>query len=370
MFEISFGSEIPTNNQPHLQRSKIFFAEDFLTTMPSSMSSHRAHYSHSKSPTKSKSKQRHQSKERTSHEEPEWSDERTLEHLHGKKKSHGFSVSPTRASRYSSGGGGGDDHDDPHESDDSGSEDSHSGSDDNSEDSEYEENGAAAEDDDMPPPAPNALMRTESVVRKKKFDDIIDDIIEDDDDIDLLEARLKIMKAKKKANNIFTVSDKEFDEVQEHLESTMKYAIRNEVWNLITKGHHLQLRRELLKDKVSRAECIDHFFRVNNVSHRMSRMASTAAKTAIDYARNEDLLREDATGNFMRTGNFRSTPRKAPIRPKMDESSSSHDTRGRKRKQSPVAHDIDNEAMHTPTKSSGQKKKKHSSKSKHSEMYQ
>lgn len=335
------------------------------------MSSHRTHHSRSKSPSKNKNKQRRHSKEHLPHEEPEWTDEQTLDHLHGKKKTHGFSLSPTHKSRYSSGSGGGDGHGDPNDSgDDTASDESRSeseGSPENSDDSEYEEEGAA---EDGIPPSPNALVRTESIVRKKKFDEMIDDIIEDDADIDLLEARLKIMKAKKKANNIFTVSEKEFEEVQEHLENTMKFAIRNEVWNLISKGHHLQLRRELLKDKVSRSECIDHFFRVNNVSHRMTRMASAAAKSAIEYTRDEHLLREDATGNFMRTGNFRSTPRKAPARAKMDTDSPTHDTRGRKRKQSPVAHDINNEPMHTPTKHSGPKKKKHSSKPKHSEMYQ
>ena len=181
-------------------------------------------------------------------------------------------------------GGDGDDDDGDHHNDDgpsgtesdnseSGSEHSRESSDED-ETSDYE--GAA---EDVPPPPPgHGLVRTESVRRKKQADEMIDSFIDDDDDIELLEARLKIMKAKKKANNIFTVSEEEFGNVQDRLESAMKYAVRNEVWNLITKGHHLQLRRELLKDKVSRNECIDHFFRVNNVSHRMSRMASAAAK--------------------------------------------------------------------------------------------
>ena len=316
-----------------------------------------------KSPRMNTHKKRRSSKEKLV--ESEYVADEMYAQQFSKKKT--YVNAPADGSHYAMGGDGGDDDGDHHNDGPSGTEsdNSESGSEhsressDEDETSDYE--GAA---EDVPPPPPgHGLVRSESVRRKKQADEIIDSFIDDDDDLELLEARLKIMKAKKKANNIFTVSEEEFGNVQDRLESAMKYAVRNEVWNLITKGHHLQLRRELLKDKVSRNECIDHFFRVNNVSHRMSRMASAAAKSAIDYARDEDLLREEATGNFVRTGNFRSTPRKDPNKAKMEQMSPTRETRGRKRHQSPVAQDIEDEPLHTPTKHDS-KKKKHRSKSK------
>ena len=100
--------------------------------------------------------------------------------------------------------------------------------------------------------SPVRLVRTTSVKRKEKIDQAIVDLVGDDEDeLDEILARIKVLKAKKHADNLFKVTDEGFEELHERVQESFVFTIKQEVWNLVTKGPNLLKRRELLRDKVA-----------------------------------------------------------------------------------------------------------------------
>lgn len=208
---------------------------------------------------------------------------------------------------------GDDDHDDDDHGDDSdGSDEDDDDSEQNgTEDDDYEDSEA----DERMQPSPIRLVRTVSVKRKETIDQALEDLIGDDEEeLDEILARVKVLKAKRHADNLFKISDEGFMELNERIQESFVFTIKQEVWNLVTKGPNLLKRRELLRDKVAQHECLDQFFEKNDISHRLRDIISSAAKKTMEFVEDPERIREETFGNFVKSGgNFRETPRKAKL---------------------------------------------------------
>lgn len=220
--------------------------------------------------------------------------------------------------RFVRDGGDDDDHDDDHGDDSDGSDEDDDAEHDGTEDDDYEERSEEDEEseaDERMQPSPVRLVRTVSVKRKEKIDQALEDLIGDDEEeLDEILARVKVLKAKRHADNLFKITDEGFEELNERIQESLVFSIKQEVWNLVTKGPNLLKRRELLRDKVAQHECLDQFFEKNDISHRLHGIISSAAKNAMEFVRDPERIREETFGNFVKSGgNFRETPRKARL---------------------------------------------------------
>ena len=351
-----------------------------------------------KSPRSPHTSHSSKSKKYNKNSDPEWYDEsrymkkkspiqREIEHevMHDDDDMEPEKSRPNHKHRRSHGSSGGDDHDDPPSGDEEDSEDNgtddYSGSEDESSvgsgDDESEADEDMAAEAEAAVRTPTKLQRSESVRVKQEIDRVIIDLAGDDqaeleEKLALIQERVKVMKAKVNAENLFVLGEETMHEVEMRITESIKFAVKNELWNLVTKGSQLATRRELLRDRVTKHQCLDQFFERNHISHSLKNVVSSAAKKVMNFVSDEDALRSETFGAFLESnGNFKMTPRKANAMKKQEAAEETMTrSRGRPRKRSHDIEEYTTVVLHNdehvkqpgqPVRHKKHKKRKHSS---------
>ena len=169
--------------------------------------------------------------------------------------------------------------------------------------------------------------------RKTKLNERLNVLSEDD--ISAVKVPIRHLETRKVAEDIFIVQEDTLIKAEENIANAMKNAIRFEVWNMLCKGNHLVERRKLLKDKDTRENIINIFFKRNKIEERLPEIVQKASQSLIDDFNEEHLLRADIATNVSKTGSIHSTRAK-----ESKATENSHNTRKRIGKRISMPHKI------------------------------